>query len=69
MKKKDFPPPNKTKMSFLLFIYFVGARMTWRKRIGQEHFRGSLTRDMMCRPMIEQIISRASLTMMRRVRP
>ena len=37
-KKRDFLPPNKTKMFFLFLIDFVGARMTWQKRIGQEHF-------------------------------
>ena len=38
-KRRDFLPPNKTKMSFMFLIDFVGARMTWQKRIGQEHFR------------------------------
>ena len=38
-KKRVFLPPNKTKMSFLFLIDFVGARMTWQKWIGQEHFR------------------------------
>ena len=37
-KRRDFLPRNKIKMSFLFLIDFVGARMTWQKRIGQEHF-------------------------------
>ena len=37
-KRRDFLLPNKTKMSFLFLIDFVGARMTWQKRIGHEHF-------------------------------
>ena len=41
------------------------AKADWTKSIAG----GSLTRDVMCQCMIEGIISRGSLTMMRRVRP